>query len=74
MASTDQESLVLILVSRITRLLDESGASEIEKLAALDASKAIIPVLHHRSSARADVSGEPASEQPGASQFPEASE
>jgi hypothetical protein len=36
--------LSLILAEKIVALLDESGATECQKLAALDAAKAIVPV------------------------------
>ena len=44
--SIETEKLIsLILAEKILSILSESGATEIEKLAALDAAKAIIPVL-----------------------------
>lgn len=36
--------LSLILAEKIIEMLDESGATEVQKLAALDAAKAIVPV------------------------------
>ena len=46
--------LSLILAEKIIELLDESGANEVQKLAALDAARAIVQVSDGSLSASAD--------------------
>jgi hypothetical protein len=46
---TGQRHIALVLADRILEILEESGASEAEKHAALGAARAIIPVLSNAS-------------------------
>ena len=46
---TGQRQISFVLAERILELLEESGASEPEKYAALEAARAVIPVLPNAS-------------------------
>ena len=46
---TGQRHISLVLADRILDILEESGASETEKYAALEAARAIVPVLPNAS-------------------------